>query len=193
MKETKSKSCLHQSQQSNNNTNDDENTRDDEKDDASLGHEWYFTYEELKSLILPLILGCRGEEFDQWSDDEGEDEGDMWEEEEMEVKVDHSDKSDEVEVKKSSSLCQKKAIDDHDDNQDDTTTPIQEGKDHTSTIDDNEEGWNKDVDNKNYDMMYKAFANDDDNNNNKCAKKVLEIGCGDIPLGQNLCQDLLHF
>ena len=50
------------------------------KDAINPGHAWYFTYEELRPLILPIILGSEesdGEELESDCDD-----GDSWVEEE---------------------------------------------------------------------------------------------------------------
>ncbi len=148
-------------------------------DDVSLGHEWYFTYVELKNLILPLVLGGRGEEFELSDDDDenngdrDEGESDIWEE----VEVDSSDKIVEADGDgDESSPSRTKVINDR-----------ENGIEDEYISKDDEEASNDD-ENVDYEI-YKAIAND----NCIPPKKVLEIGCGDVPLGRGLCEDLLHF
>ena len=102
------------------------------KDATSPGHAWYFTYAELRPLILPLIVGGAA--------NRGEcDDGDSWVEEEVD---------------------EEEAVD--------GTVEDDEGEDGG---DDNEEAEEYTVPDK--------------------PKKVLEVGCGDVPLGVKLAADLV--
>ncbi len=138
-----------------------------DKDEVSPGHEWYFTYKELKSLILPLVLGGRGEHFDEWSDDdddgneenEDDENNDGWEE----VENENEEQEEKEDVQSNSS------------------NENNEGNDMCLECNDN------------YEYNYKNNYNTEDLDKKVPPKKILEIGCGDVPLGRDICNDLLHF
>merc|ERR1712194_513434 len=55
------------------------------KEATEPGHEWYFSYEELRPLIMPLLLGdADNDASDNESDDWNDEDGDSWVEEEEE-------------------------------------------------------------------------------------------------------------
>ena len=118
----------------------DDGSESEEKSDALPGHSWYFTYDELRPLILPLLLGREEEEKEE-----------EWEEEEEE----EEEESDE-----------KVACDD--------------GKD--------EQQKESNADKQTTDVVPKNGAVDAYHP----PKSVLEVGCGDVPLGEALRADLLR-
>lgn len=105
--------------------------KNETQDDASPGFSWYFTYEELSPLILPLVLGRQEDDDEDWSTDEEE-------EEDIEDEQIAQDEED---------------IEGEDDNS--LSLPTLKRKD------------------------------------GKTPAKILEIGCGDVPLGNGLCEQLL--
>lgn len=173
-----------------NNDEDEDGCDDDDNSDGAPGHEWYFTYQELKSLILPLILGGRGDEYDQWSDGvddnsehEGEDgcddDDDGWEE----VEEENEDCTDEDDIEKDNNNSNLENKEDNNDTKEDYTI---EGKD--------DDDINKILCHEcydNYENKFKGLA--ESNSNSTQPKKILEIGCGDVPLGRDILQDLLTF
>jgi Methyltransferase domain len=68
--------------------NDDDGKTNDDDDNPDPFHAWYFNFEELAPIILPLILGDRGS-----NDGESEDAGEEEEEEEEEQKQSSSSSS----------------------------------------------------------------------------------------------------
>lgn len=131
---------------------------------ASAGHSWYFTYDELRPLLLPLLLGRDG--ADASADDEDDDDGDEWEE----VGDDDDDEEEAAEGE----------INDHEENEDEEDEGT---KDHSPRAG----GGNG------------SNSGDDDDDNDGAPhakeehlpKSVLEVGCGDVPLGHPLLLDLL--
>ena len=124
---------------------------------ANAGHSWYFTYDELRPLLLPLLLGRDTETFVDGDDDEGE-----WEEEEEEEEAAGAE---EIEAEKE--------------------------------IEDQAEGGNKATSKDDGQAENESKSSDDDDDNASHApeehppKSVLEVGCGDVPLGHALLLDLL--
>ena len=62
------------------------------KEAINAGHAWYFTYDELRPLILPLIFGGDGDE-DVEDEYDNDDDGDSWVEEE-EIVVEEEEEND---------------------------------------------------------------------------------------------------
>lgn len=129
-----------------NNYGNDDNKKKEQEGEA--GFSWYFTYEELSPLILPLVLGRDEEDDEDWSSDE-EDEVEEIEEEEM---------VEEEEIEDTEQIAQ-----DEEDIQDDV-----EGEEDTTQL---------------LPTLKKIDG--------KTPAKILEIGCGDVPLGNGLCEELL--
>jgi len=146
------------------------------KDATNAGHEWYFTYSELRPLILPLILG-KEDDYEGDEDDEDDDDNDVesWVEE-----TDEEEKGDDDDEQK------------HDD-------------DETLHTTDNRAGINERIDINlpcNLQDDGEAAVNDDDLDQEldeddvtsiiipTRPKRILEIGCGDRPLGSSLISDL---
>ena len=113
---------------------------------ANAGHSWYFTYDELRPLLLPLLLGRDTETFVDDDDDEGE-----WEEDDEEE----------------------------------------------AEIEDQAEGGNKKTSEDDGQAESESKSSDDDDDDashiseEHPPKSVLEVGCGDVPLGHALLLDLL--
>lgn len=136
---------------------------------ASAGHSWYFTYDELRPLLLPLLLGRddtgsivdgddedNGGEYEEWVEDENDDEeekesteGETKDEEEIKEEEEEDDEEDEGISDQCDQAGAGRRSNDIDD---DDTQHVQE--EHPP-------------------------------------KSVLEVGCGDVPLGHALLLDLL--
>lgn len=113
-------------------------------------HAWYFTYEELAPLLIPLILG---EEAQTDDDDE--------EIEEMEYEEDYDNVDDEVEV------------------EDDAVEAVAEEEiNHDLNVNDR----NEEKDEISLNENKKIYDEKD-------RKSLLEIGCGDVPLGLDLANE----
>jgi len=166
----------------NNYSNDDStSTQKEQKEDegkdieeGSPGFSWYFSYNELKPLLLPLVFGRGEEEEDAWSDcDDMEEilEGDDDEEEE-EVDDSGEDNDGDDDAKEDAEEEEAQAI------ENDKLEIEEKSNDNEEEID-NEE---------NPDEQMDAFKIDP----NRPPRKILEIGCGDAPLGDELCKNILH-
>lgn len=137
--------------------------KDDTADDeASPGFAWYFTYDELKPLLLPLVLG-RDEAEEEWSDcdDEMEEilEGDDDEVDEADGNSDEEgDEDDDEAVEEDQESFQEEEEDEEDNDAEETPQEIE-------------------------------FANFE-LDPNRSPRSVLEIGCGDAPLGEELCKNI---
>lgn len=130
------------------------------KDATKPGHEWYFTYDELRPLIIPLILGTLDNTVAEGDYDDEDDDAESWIEEEVEMGSDNED--DEAE-----------AEDDNDSTKQQTNCDDEDSAQHNTAQNDTAE-----------------LSGTIDMANFK-PKKVLEIGCGDKPLGTCLVSDLI--
>ena len=133
------------------------------KEAISPGHAWYFTYEELRPLILPLILGSeesKAEEVESNCDD-----NDSWAEEEVCEEDDDEIENDEGEG-------------DGDDNEEEDEA----AEEHQEDAEDGAE--NDEHDNSGIHIAKEIPLPDK-------PKKVLEVGCGDVALGVDLASDLV--
>jgi SAM-dependent methyltransferase len=118
----------------------DEDTGDENTEDPLPGHSWYFTYEELQPLIMPLILGK-----DENSDDDSE----------------------------------------NDDSENEEST----GKQTTSGVNSSTKHSKSDKESKKGSID--SLESDGKPNFAKPGlKRILEIGCGDMPLGANLADEM---
>ena len=171
-----------------------------DREEGSPGFSWYFTYNELKPLLLPLLLG-RDEEEEEWSDcDMGE----------MEEILEGSDTNSENSNKDDESNNDDIKSDDEDEDEDKDKGPEEE---HASTNGADEKEDSGNLQSKNSHPGEEENADDDDSdigNDNEEGlndddmyakkyidpshppKKFLEIGCGDAPVGAALCKDILH-
>ena len=129
-----------------------ENTFDHDKE-----HEWYFSYNDLKPLLLPLILGRQELEEEDWSDANVDDFEDDLEDENSGIEETHEVNSDE-----------------------------QENEDNSQQEEENDEREESDDSNDDFQNLYKACAC------MKSPRKVMEIGCGDVPLMNGLVQNLIE-
>ena len=132
-------------------------TQDDAEVNALPGHAWYFTYDELRPLILPLLLGRDVSPAAFLTEREDEEECEYEDNEE-------------------------------DDNEEDGGEVI-EGNMHNGregSVDNNQEHEDK-VAETEIDTL--GLCQDDQPPHPP--KSVLEIGCGDVPLGYSLFLDLL--
>lgn len=127
------------------------------------GHAWYFTYDELRPLILPLILGeddvdeeeaallndLREEEEDSWEEASSEGDGENAGEEER--REEGIEEQDSVDIEGND-----RCYGDHSD--DESIDPLESYLKQQQTL--------------------------------SCPKSILEIGCGDVPLGSSLTSEL---
>ncbi|KAL3815994.1 hypothetical protein ACHAXA_010654 [Cyclostephanos tholiformis] len=129
------------------------------KEAMKPGHEWYFSYDELRPLIMPLIFG--GDEGSVGDHDDDED-AESWVEEE-------GDDGDDGEGT------------DEDDGDDDSIIAEDESGETGVTL---QSRCEEKSDNTN-----KAMDGACDTAH--MPKRVLEVGCGDRPLGMSLASDLI--
>lgn len=152
--------------------------QDDVEVNALPGHAWYFTYDELRPLILPLLLGrdlSPAAFFTEGEDDDGEYE--RAEEEEEEVS--------DGDMNDGGKEGRENGQEDHTDEEAETkTTCIIGTTTHEGEQDKNEE----------CEKNGSVPCGDDTigiDQRPHPPKSVLEIGCGDVPLGYSLFLDLL--
>jgi Methyltransferase domain len=205
---------------------DDDNVND--QDPAPL-HSWYFTYEELRPILLPILLGGKDDDADDSDDDESDDE----------QEEDHNDDHPGGDVVRETNdqkphdernvgFCgtgatesMKSSADDDDDDVDDdddgamghhkvadsrpTTSASDAAKEivdddcsASSYVAEEEEGDNDEM----IEEIVEVLADDDDDDDDDARRntpglakmgpvRVLEIGCGDVPLGVDLAKELL--
>ena len=169
-------------QRYNSHNNKDDEARKSSVDDPDPGHAWYFDYPDLRPILLPLILGSDvdiGGNGDD-TDEEIEKEGDDMKASEI---LDSSD-------------SRKRKRDRNDDSADDV---VAEEVDETS---DNEaEGSDKGSTPSNENDDDDDDDDDDEDDDDEIparlplwdkeqAVSVIELGCGDVPLGTELVVDL---
>lgn len=129
---------------------------------ASAGHSWYFTYDELRPLLLPLLLGRGGADA---SADDDEDDGEEWEE--------VGDDDDEEEAVEGETNDDEEEGDEEDEGTVDHSSQAGGGNGSDSDDNDDDDG-----------IILHAQQEHP-------PKSVLEVGCGDVPLGHPLLLDLL--
>lgn len=154
------------------------------KEATKPGHEWYFSYDELRPLILPLILGNMDDDNESQEDceeyllEDGEDNGDGW----VEVEEDQGDDGNDGE-----DTCEDGNGESDDDGE--------------STKCDNEIAKTDNVGEQPRSTNNRKEPEDDEEascQNDSLAgepdaprpKRVLEVGCGDAPIGTSLVSDL---
>jgi ubiquinone/menaquinone biosynthesis C-methylase UbiE len=138
----------------------DEEAANDEKKNPDPFHAWYFSFDELAPLILPLILG----------DGDGRDDEKEQQQEEVVVVVEKSEK--EEQKSRPSSTSDHQDIDDND---------VDEDVEDDDDDDDDEEN--------EVDMKAPTFQL---GIAHKGPISVMEVGCGDVPLGRDLLASLLE-
>mmetsp|Transcript_3274 Transcript_3274/g.6179 ORF Transcript_3274/g.6179 Transcript_3274/m.6179 type:complete len:565 (-) Transcript_3274:367-2061(-) len=164
------------------------------KEATKPGHEWYFSYDELRPLILPLILGNPDNEIVEGEFDDDED---CWVEEEEEC-----DDDDEGEGKGKED-CEKESFVDGDASENESHRKENDSNNKQPTSDEGKAGANKacadsdaksesaqeDIEEAKYDCKADLSLLDTDATKRR-PKKVLEVGCGDMPLGTSLASEL---
>ena len=125
--------------------------------EAQAGHAWYFSYEELRPLILRVL--CNG-------DEEGEVDIDDFADEEWEEVDDEADQSEE----------------DANECDDDNDEVVQSDQEETASTNDNGS------DEAEIDILEAHLVQSTSQSNRP--KNILEIGCGDVPLGSSLTAEL---
>lgn len=143
------------------------------------GHCWYFTYRELRSLVLPLLLGSESHELCQ-NDLETDDDVEEWvvEGEEYDGQDEWVEAEAETPEAEPSSEPNNQADSGKVAKQDDTVH-ADEGVEDEGKGDEREEE-DEEEEELNLDSAQYSIP-----------KKVLEIGCGDVPLGSGLVDDLI--
>lgn len=134
------------------------------KEAINPGHAWYFTYDELRPLILPLVLGSLdsgAEEFESECDD-----GDSWVEEEV---IDEEDADEEIEKDEEEDWIEEEVAE---------------------AVENEEEEGPKDANGNQHVAKSDMLCSKEKTPQGK-PKKVLEVGCGDVPLGLELAADLV--
>jgi SAM-dependent methyltransferase len=154
-------------------------------EETTPGHEWYFSYDELQPLIMPLILG---ESDDVVVDSDCDDEAESWvEEEDDEEDFDHNEEVEE-EYDEDEHIVES-------DNEDNLATSESGNEKKVNAPSEGKQS------NENVTERDNAIVDTNETNSNDQAdilhstmrrpKRVLEVGCGDMPLGTALVLDLL--
>jgi SAM-dependent methyltransferase len=141
---------------------------------AAPGHEWYFSYNELQPLIMPLILG---ESDSEVGESEYDEDAETWVEAEGGEEESDDNEEDEREDEEGEWI-----VEAENENQIETAESVYVGKKGNASIE-SEHPNATDINNS---METKKEANP-----NRRPKRVLEVGCGDKPLGTGLILELL--
>jgi ubiquinone/menaquinone biosynthesis C-methylase UbiE len=179
----------HQQQGGKDNDNDDTNEDKEEKDgDHNVSgalpfHAWYFTYQDLRPLILPLILGGRAEARD------------VMDEALADVPTDEVDSAavanDGQKGKLDEAGDEKHVADsDEDDEGNASETEEVEEEEEEEDEDDEEEGDFEEVGDDDEEDEEEEEEVDREGLANNGPISVLEVGCGDVPLGADLSLEL---
>jgi SAM-dependent methyltransferase len=160
-------------------------------DDILPNHAWYFTYQELRPLLLPLILGGSNEVMaaimeSNCIDQNGVSKG------EAGVRL-HS--SDDPSTMKADQLFREQKVSSGVDEKDEQDCEVV--KDEEADIDDEEVDDDED-ENRDH-VVYEEDDDEDDDDEppdrvgiaSNGPISVIEIGCGDVPLGDSLAQEIL--
>ena len=189
-------------------------------DDILPNHAWYFTYQELRPLLLPLILGGSNEAMaaimesnciDQDAVSKGEDgvrlhssddpstikADQLFREQKVSSVVDEKDKQDCEVVKDDEADIDDEEVDIDDEKVDDDDEEVDD-EDEKVDIDDEEV---HDEDENSDHEEHVVYEEDDDEDDDEPPDRVgiasngpisvIEIGCGDAPLGDSLAQEIL--
>ncbi|KAL3763598.1 hypothetical protein ACHAW5_009599 [Stephanodiscus triporus] len=147
------------------------------KEAIEPGHEWYFSYDELRPLIMPLILGSMDKEVVESDYDEDED-AESWVEEE--------DKGDNGEMEEEDGDNDSIITENY---REGTRVAVQskceEKSDNPSIVIDQPST-----------LTLGDYSNDNElpgelDLTKRKPKRILEVGCGDKPLGSSLASDLI--
>lgn len=155
------------------------NNGTDNSSDALPYHAWYFSYSELSPLILPLILGGRDEGFELMGGflkEDAEEIGNTETAENEPVERDSEPVETSNNVQASSSTC----VDgesNHDDAADDEQGSEHNQEEYEEVYDEDEEDEEEEMGEREGLAINGAIS-------------ILEIGCGDMPLGRDLSMEL---
>ena len=145
------------------------------EDDPEPYHAWYFKFDDLAPILLPLIVGTA--EYEENSEDIGEDEENDSEDEKEEDVNPTNNIDNESEDKKEANK-----------------TPDDEQKGASSESDEDEEGSDEE-EIEGFEVIEMEEDEDEEDANSATVRhglskegpiSVLEVGCGDAPLGQDL-------
>ncbi len=158
---------------------------------GSAGFSWYFTYTELRPLLLPLLLG-RDEEDEEWSDCEEFEEILEASNEDFENSEEDGDNSNENSDNDNNDDVDEAAeVDDEmkaDEKIDDVGNASEDKSESQIILKDKKD---TDIDSEDDEIPSEEVFVEKLKNLQPCSRKFLEIGCGDVPLGSELCIDLI--
>ena len=140
------------------------------KEATKPGHEWYFSYDELRPLIMPLILGSAAESKE--IEGECDEDEESWIEEEETKDEQTSDNDSGEVVEEGQPKC------------DEEPSTAQTGTQQLKSTSENAQEGSPDVVHQS-DLIEKGA----DTAIHR-PKRVLEVGCGDAPLGPSLAFEL---
>ena len=171
------------------NGENDENSDDADNDEPVAFHSWYFSYDDLKPIILPLILGGKEEVHRLLGDAEEDipvDDGDdaAGESSSQTKGVSKSNNPGNSETKSPDNDDEASAENDNDDTN-------EEGN-NDSDVDEDEDGWEEasGEDNVAHEDEEEEISQTEAGLTVEGPVAVLEVGCGDVPLVLGLAQDL---
>eukprot|EP00580_Thalassiosira_gravida_P009376 CAMPEP_0201650762 /NCGR_PEP_ID=MMETSP0493-20130528/41805_1 /ASSEMBLY_ACC=CAM_ASM_000838 /TAXON_ID=420259 /ORGANISM="Thalassiosira gravida, Strain GMp14c1" /LENGTH=576 /DNA_ID=CAMNT_0048126931 /DNA_START=92 /DNA_END=1825 /DNA_ORIENTATION=- len=174
------------------------------KESTKPGHEWYFSYEELRPIVLPLILGNiddneieedYDEDAESWVEEDEEDGDDDGEGDEngAEERGDDDDTSEHGE--------EQDGGDDEDKSEHDSENDSDSGENKEQPDEETAHPKHESQQPKSGNKNSQDETKDEEDQSDPLVeefdpathrpKRVLEVGCGDMPLGTSLVSDLV--
>eukprot|EP00977_Amphora_coffeiformis_P016453 scaffold5108_cov172-Amphora_coffeaeformis.AAC.2 len=168
--------------------------------ETSPYHEWYYSYADLRPLIVPLLLGGRNDLQNILKKVEEEtnevEEEDVEEDDDEEEEVDIGEGNDEIQ------LCDSENANSDANKEEEALQDDSHGKSGRADRSDKDSSGGEDDDDDDDDEFVEVDGDDDDDGEEEedavvregLSKKgpvsVLEVGCGDVPLGAGLALEL---
>jgi hypothetical protein len=164
-----------ENQQENSDIGDNDVKTAKENEEELPYHSWYFTYDEMKPIIMPLLLGGREVMDESDVDVEYDDDEEQEDHEESDVDCEEDEIAHQIEENKEISPCIVRT----------DLDCVAETNENSSAISSEYKDSNEKDESK-FHMKH---------NDGLCSNgpvRILEIGCGDVPLGVDLVKDLLE-
>jgi SAM-dependent methyltransferase len=171
------------------NGNNDNGKDDDDDDGVVPFHAWYFTYQDLRPLLLPLVLGGRQEARETMDEARA---GDADDDEFVDSHYDSQSNSKEISPadKDGKQPEESDPPEDESDNEGEEKSDNEgeEKSDDDNKDNDDEEDEYEEVEFDEYEEEEVAVDRDGLADNGPIS--ILEVGCGDVPLGADLALEL---
>jgi hypothetical protein len=155
----------------------------DDEDKPNAFHAWYFNYEELAPILLPLILGDGVGEGGDDDDDDDDDEEENGEEEDGEENDngddDENDEGEDVEIAEESDEEQESGQNDDNETKEDNTGEQDDEGEEVEIAEESDEEEEEEEDAPERVGLAKNGP-----------ISILEVGCGDVPLGRDIAKNV---